>query len=185
MKNEPDSRQVVVCLHGSPGNSHMWRAFVDAVSDRCEVLTPSIDFLAGRDVRRAAEQVLLQVGRSAERFHVVGHAYGGAIALQLASRAPDRVASLVLYEPAVPGDIELNRLDVPVRLLCGTRTWPAARLVIDRLRAELANSSLLQLVGLRHMAPLTHPDRINPVILDHILPEAIPEAVRMATEGQS
>ncbi len=33
--------------------------------------------------------------------HVVGHSYGGAIALQLASTAPDAVQSLALLEPAL------------------------------------------------------------------------------------
>ena len=36
-----------------------------------------------------------------ERAHVVGHSYGGAIALQLALDAPDRVHSLALLEPAL------------------------------------------------------------------------------------
>ena len=35
-----------------------------------------------------------------ERAHVVGHSYGGTIALQLAADASDRVRSLVLMEPA-------------------------------------------------------------------------------------
>src|SRR5690606_28991329 len=35
------------------------------------------------------------------RAHVVGHSYGGAIALQLAASAPDLVHSLSLLEPAL------------------------------------------------------------------------------------
>lgn len=38
-----------------------------------------------------------------ERTHVVGHSFGGAIALQLALDAPDSVHSLALLEPIVPG----------------------------------------------------------------------------------
>lgn len=36
-----------------------------------------------------------------ERAHVVGHSFGGAIALELAMRSPDLVASLGLLEPAL------------------------------------------------------------------------------------
>jgi pimeloyl-ACP methyl ester carboxylesterase len=45
-----------------------------------------------------------------ERAHVVGHSYGGVVALQLALDAPDRVQSLALLEPALPaalGDPEV------------------------------------------------------------------------------
>ena len=41
-----------------------------------------------------------------ERAHVVGHSYGGAIAVQLALEAPSLVHSLVLLEPAIfPAEI--------------------------------------------------------------------------------
>ena len=45
-----------------------------------------------------ARAVLDQLG--VERTHVVGHSYGGTIALQLALDAPDRIATLALLEPA-------------------------------------------------------------------------------------
>lgn len=35
------------------------------------------------------------------RIHLVGHSYGGAVALQIALSRPDRIASLSLYEPSV------------------------------------------------------------------------------------
>lgn len=37
-----------------------------------------------------------------ERFHVVGHSYGGAVALHFALRCPDRVLSLVAADAQVP-----------------------------------------------------------------------------------
>jgi pimeloyl-ACP methyl ester carboxylesterase len=37
-----------------------------------------------------------------DRAHLVGHSWGGTIALELAAQHPTRVASLVLLEPALP-----------------------------------------------------------------------------------
>jgi pimeloyl-ACP methyl ester carboxylesterase len=47
-----------------------------------------------------AKSVLSHLGVS--RAHIVGHSYGGAIALQLALDAPDVVHTLALLEPAMP-----------------------------------------------------------------------------------
>jgi pimeloyl-ACP methyl ester carboxylesterase len=40
------------------------------------------------------------------RAHIVGHSYGGNIALQLALDAPGSVQSLALLEPSLPSDLE-------------------------------------------------------------------------------
>ena len=38
--------------------------------------------------------------RPGEKFHLIGHSYGGMVALQLAAQAqPQRVRSLSLFEP--------------------------------------------------------------------------------------
>ena len=41
-------------------------------------------------------------------FHLVGHSYGGAIATWIALTQPDKVRSLILYEPALWGMLETN-----------------------------------------------------------------------------
>ncbi len=51
------------------------------------------------DQARDALSILDHLG--VERAHVVGHSYGGAIAMQLALDAADRVCSLALLEPAL------------------------------------------------------------------------------------
>jgi pimeloyl-ACP methyl ester carboxylesterase len=79
-----------------------------------------------------------------DRAHVVGHSFGGAIALELAARHSTRVASLVLLEPiplATPADAALAQVLAPLTeryqvgdaegavhgflALVGDRTWRA------------------------------------------------------------
>ncbi len=50
---------------------------------------------------QAQDAMALMKHLGVERAHVVGHSYGGAIAVQLAIEAPSLVQSLVLLEPAV------------------------------------------------------------------------------------
>ena len=61
---------------------------------------------------QAADARALLQHLAIERAHVVGHSYGGVVALQLALDAPDRVHSLALLEPTIPaalGDPEVAR----------------------------------------------------------------------------
>jgi benzoate-CoA ligase family protein len=61
--------------------------------------------------------------------HVVGHSYGGSIALQLAHDAPDRVHSLVLLEAAllsVPGGDEVSKLVAAATRLYRQGDWELA-----------------------------------------------------------
>jgi pimeloyl-ACP methyl ester carboxylesterase len=48
---------------------------------------------------QAADAAALLTALGIERAHVVGHSYGGAIALQLATDTPDAVGSLAVLEP--------------------------------------------------------------------------------------
>jgi len=59
-----------------PGERPMW------IDDQIELLAPVFE-------------------RAGERFHLIGHSYGGAIALKAALSLRSRLASLVLYEPVL------------------------------------------------------------------------------------
>jgi pimeloyl-ACP methyl ester carboxylesterase len=177
--------------------------------------------------------------RAGERFHLVGHSYGGAIALKAALGFKQRLASLVLYEPVLfsvllrdapdspaareiaavrddttrlageaaaqrfidywmgngawaatpesrraalvsavramrpewnsafsePTPLDaLRSIDVPTLLLTGTASTAAARAVARLVAGVLPRVRVEEIEDVGHMAPVTHPQRVNPLI---------------------
>jgi pimeloyl-ACP methyl ester carboxylesterase len=73
--------------------------------------------------RQAADAAALLKGLRIERAHVVGHSYGGVIALQLALDEPELVGTVALLEPALragpEGRAHLERTIGPARARYG------------------------------------------------------------------
>jgi len=178
--NTETTPPLVVCLHGSASNSGMWRDFKELVRDRARVIAPDLPGLGQHALSDDVQSVLRQVGGSSRTFHIVAHARGAAVAACIATLYPERVASIVCYEPAGISRFLARGLSTPVRLLCGTRSWEAARRTAERTTERIAGAQLLKMVGLRHMAPLTHPHIVNPVLLDFILPVQMPDQFKAA-----
>lgn len=98
----------VVCLHSNASNSNQWR-------DLGERLAPGFRVLAadsygagkgppwpdGHSLRAEVELLEPVFARAASPHVLVGHSYGGAIALLAAALRPERVRALVLYEPSL------------------------------------------------------------------------------------
>jgi pimeloyl-ACP methyl ester carboxylesterase len=101
-------RPIIICLHASGGSGAQWRVLANRMQHDFHVLTPDLyghgtapewhgapaDIVAAdtaRIARLAAE--------SGGDVHLVGHSYGGAIALRVALYRPERVASVAVYEP--------------------------------------------------------------------------------------
>ncbi len=98
----------VVLLHGQSAGPTEWAPHVAALAEGRPVLAVDRVGEPGRSTQTAPirsqevmaawlEEVLEGLGL--ERAHLVGHSYGGWVALNHAARAPRRVASVAVYDP--------------------------------------------------------------------------------------
>ena len=245
---EAGAGPAVVCLHSSASSSGQWRALMELLAGRFRVIAADL-YGCGKSPAWPGERpmwiddqlALLEpvFAAAGERFHLVGHSYGGAIALKAALAFGKRVRSLVLYEPVLfsvllreapespaareirsvaedtvrlqgeaaaqrfidywmgdgtwsalpasrrgaladavslqkpewhsafedPTPLEAYRaIDVPTVLMTGGASTAAAAAVAALLARTLPGVTLEELPGARHMAPVTHPQEVNPRI---------------------
>ncbi|HEX6844261.1 MAG TPA: alpha/beta fold hydrolase [Actinomycetota bacterium] len=106
-EGSPDG-EVVLLLHGWPTSSFLWRRLVPLLAARFRVLVPELE---GTDLRAQADEVgaVLRALR-VERFAVVGHSHGGAVA-QLLAHDGIGLQTLVLidsvaFDEAPPTDLD-------------------------------------------------------------------------------
>jgi pimeloyl-ACP methyl ester carboxylesterase len=107
---EAGSGPAVLCLHCSASTSGQWRPLMEQLADRYHVIAPDL-YGSGKSPAWPGERPMWiddQIAflasafeRTGERFHLIGHSYGGAIALKAALGLGPRLASLVLYEPVL------------------------------------------------------------------------------------
>ncbi len=107
---EAGSGPGVVCIHSNASTSAQWRGLMDRLSASHHVLAPdsygsgkSPDWPSDRKISlsdevRFIEPVLALAGSP---LTLVGHSYGGAVALMAALANPARVKALVLFEPTL------------------------------------------------------------------------------------
>lgn len=107
---ELGSGPAVVCLHANASSSSQWRALMDRLAPNFRVLAadaygagkspawPGDRSLTLRDEATLVEPVFEAAGDS---FFLVGHSYGGAVALIAALKRPERVRALIIYEPTM------------------------------------------------------------------------------------
>lgn len=109
---ERGTGDAVVLLHSGGMSSRQWKKLTEQLAPAHRVLAPdflgsgenpawdlSVPFHFHRDVD-AIEALVEGLGAPA---HVVGHSYGGLVALTLARRRPDLVRTLSLYDPVAFG----------------------------------------------------------------------------------
>ena len=100
--------ETVVLLHSSACSGAQWRSFAESYGESFRVIAPDLygygataPWSGGDRLRLADEAAIVSVltADCDEPIHLVGHSYGGAVALKLAIERPERVRSLTLIEP--------------------------------------------------------------------------------------
>jgi len=101
----------VLLVHSSGFTSRQWRKLGELLAPRHRVIAPD---LIGYGTERwptgtpfhFRDDVALLDGLLDEPAHVVGHSYGGLLALQLALARPGAVRSITAYEPVAFGVLD-------------------------------------------------------------------------------
>ena len=100
----------VICLHSTGSSSRQWSRLAERLSPRFRVIP--VDLIAhGRSrpwnrgeapsIDAELEALSALVRSQPGAVHVVGHSYGGAVALRLAMRHPDRISTVTAFEPVM------------------------------------------------------------------------------------
>jgi haloalkane dehalogenase len=143
----------ILLLHGQPGQAGDWDAVVARLRDAHRVLVPDRPGYGrtGGDAVGVAENAAAMVAvldrHGVDAATVVGHSWGGGVALALAQRHPERVRSLVLLSSI------------------GTRSSIAA---VDRLLAAPVVGDGLSFVIFRILSRLL----VNPRVRSALGPDA-------------
>jgi pimeloyl-ACP methyl ester carboxylesterase len=254
---EAGSGPAVVLLHAGGAHSGQWRALMERLAGRFRVLACDMSGYGRSPALPAEVRYTLdeEVGflapvfeAAGEAFHLVGHSYGGAVALKAALRQHARLRSLTLFEPvlfslllaAAPqsdaareilglaqsttrlvesGDAdsaarefidywfqastwdsmreevragiraamdrtgrrwdallkdplrlaELARIEIPTLFLVAQNSTLAARALSELLIRALPNARAVNIRGVGHMAPLSNPAQVNPLIESFLL----------------
>jgi pimeloyl-ACP methyl ester carboxylesterase len=145
---EAGSGPGVVCLHSNASSSAQWRGLMEMLAPKFRVLAAdsygagkSPPYPAGRSIGLRDEVALLEpvLARAGEPFSLVGHSYGGAIALIAALVHRAKVRALALYEPTLFALVERaqdvdgirNTVSSAVEALGRGDAFGAARFFID------------------------------------------------------
>ena len=110
------AKQRVLMVHSGGFTSRQWRKLAESLSPGCDVLAPdllgygAVKWPEGKPFHFREDlaflESLLDRDGDAGPAHLVGHSYGGFLALKLALARPDLVRSIAVYEPVAFGVLD-------------------------------------------------------------------------------
>ncbi|MCG8546979.1 MAG: alpha/beta hydrolase [Alphaproteobacteria bacterium] len=138
-ENESGYGESVVLLHSSASSGAQWRGVTAGLEDRFQVATPDLygygDAAAwhGEKPLTLADEAALVASTLAQcpgPVHLVGHSYGGAVALRVALDHVDKLRSLTLIEPVafhlLQGPVATDRVLLDEIHSVAQAVWDAA-----------------------------------------------------------
>lgn len=105
---EQGAGEPVLLLHSSASSGAQWRPLAERLGGRHRVMAPDLYGYGGTGhwpgdgaftLAQEARVVHALLGRLGGPAHLVGHSYGGAVALHVARTRPDLLRSLTVIEP--------------------------------------------------------------------------------------
>jgi pimeloyl-ACP methyl ester carboxylesterase len=138
----------VLFIHGMPTSSHLWNGIIERLRGQFTCIavdlpglgrSPSVPYCMKHLEMLAGQIEEIRIQQGFEKWHIVGHDAGSAVAVHYAHRFSERVDHLVLLSPAVFPELKpfpiFRLLRVPV---IGELLAPLVSLVFWRLAMRLA-----------------------------------------------
>lgn len=143
--------ETVLLLHGSASTGALWRQTMQALQPLYRVVAPDLlgygrspawllDARYSITTEMHAVESLLPC--CAEKYHLVGHSYGGVVALMLALAHPTRLRTVTLIEPVFFAALRYCRQQAAYRRFCEVRDT-----FLATLARGAAESAMREFVG--------------------------------------
>jgi pimeloyl-ACP methyl ester carboxylesterase len=195
----PGAGSLVVMVHGAMDRATSFRRVwnhlpdFDLVAYDRRGYAGSLDVVATEEFSdQVGDLISVLAGRTATV--VLGHSFGGNVALATAAARPDLVSSVVVYEPPAPWlSTWPGRIARPERLspqdeaeafmrrMVGDRVWERLPIATRALRRAEGPTLLTELAALRAHAPFDPASVTVPVVVGYGT-GGLPHAARWAEE---